>query len=311
MRARGFRDFRAGVPKGTKMLKAITAVVAIASCVSPLSADVISLDLNSFANGTAVQGGAFTQTPGGGQWWLPDNAATSGYYRSGLGRTGGTALAVGNRGNGNDGVITNILTPRLANAAGSAVGGNTYTQFNAEYWVRTAPTSTSTSFRFRSEVWGGWGSGNEASMDRTSFFGMQAAGDGSLQAFTYGGNAAGDNLDYAQVAVGLTWGSWYRVTTSINYFDGVLNGGAFATVTTRIFGTDGAQLGESVQRTWGTIWSASQPQVDRLSFTSRGGFTGDNAYVDGITYSSSVIPAPGALAALGIAGLAGRRRRGA
>lgn len=285
----------------------VAAAVAVAGSAI---ADVISLDLNAFANGSAVQGGAYNQqTAGGGQWWLPDNAATSGFFRSGDGRTGGTALAVGNRGNGNDGVITNILTPRLANAAGSEVGGNTYTQFNSEYWVRSVPTSTNTAFRFRSEVWGGWGGSPEAGIDRTTFFAMQSADDGSLQAYTFGGNSAGDNLDRAQVALGLTWGSWYRVTTSINYFDGVLNGGTFATVTTRLFGTDGTQLGESVQRTWGTIWSASQPQVDRMSFHSRGGFAGDNAYVDGITYSTSVIPAPAAIALLGAAGLVGSRRR--
>ncbi len=289
------------------MRHSITSVLAAATVSTVASAGFLSLNLDAFANGSAVQGGAYDQTAGGGQWWLPDNAATSGFFRAGQGRTGGTALAVGNRGNGSDGVITNILTPRLANAAGSATGGNTYTQFNSEYWVRTVPTSSNASFRFRSEVWGGLADGG---LDRTTFFGMQADANGGLYAFTFGGNAAGDNLEQANVASSLTWGAWYRVTTSINYADGSLNFGTFATVTTSIFDASGTMLGQSIGRTWGTIWATTQPQVDRMSFQSRGGFTGDNAYVDGISYGTTVIPAPGALAVLALAGFRSARRRG-
>ena len=285
----------------------ISSMVGIAAAVSVAGsaiADTISINLNSFADGSAVQGGASTQTAGGGQWWLPDNSSTSGFFRSGLGRTAGTTLAVGNRGNGMDGVIHNIFTPRLANAAGSAVGGNTYTQFNAEYWVRTVASSTSSTFRFRSEVWGGLAAGGE---DRTTFFAMQAATDGSLRAYTTGANSAKTGTEAAEVATGLNWGSWYRVTTSINFLDGALNSGTFATYTTSIFDEVGLQLGQTVQQTWGTMYASSQPQVDRVSFHSRYGTVGDNAYVDGISYSS--VPAPGALALLGAAGLFGARRR--
>ncbi len=282
-----------------------SAVAAVAVAGSAM-ADTISVNLNAFADGEAVQGGANAQTPGGGQWWLPDNSASSGFFRAGQARAGGTALAVGNRGNGLDGVIHNIMTPRLNDAAGSAVGGNSYTFFNAEYWVRTVSTSTSSSFRFRSEMWGGLAGGGE---DRTTFFAMQAATDGSLRAYTAGGNSAGDSTEVADVATGLSWGSWYRVTTSINFLDGALNSGTFGTVTTSIFSESGSLLGQSIQRTWGTIWAASQPQVDRIGFHSRYGTVGDNAYVDGITYGTSTIPAPGAIALLGAAGFMGRRRR--
>ena len=282
----------------------MTGAVAAMAVAGSAMADTISINLDSFADGSAVQGGASTQTAGGGQWWLPDNSSTSGFFRSGFGRSGGTALAVGNRGNGMDGVVHNIFTPRLANAAGSAVGGNTYTQFNAAYWVRTVATSSSSTFRFRSEVWGGLAAGGE---DRTTFFAMKAATDGSIRAYTSGANSTGTNVEIAELATGLSWGSWYRVTTSINFLDGALNSGTFATYTTTVFDQAGVQVGQTVQRTWGNIWASSQPQVDRLSFHSRYGTVGDNAYVDGITYSS--VPAPSAIALLGAAGMIARRRK--
>ncbi len=89
-------------------------------------------------------------------------------------------------------------------------------------------------------------------------------------------------------------------------------------MTHSIWGATGALLGSLTCTSWeagaridgyngGQIFG-----VDKLGFDSRmwGGYTGDHAFVDGISYGSYAVPAPGAAALIGLAGpVAGRRRR--
>ena len=71
------------------------ALTLAALSTTPLAADVIHVDLNAFESGSSVST-LNNQTAGGGQWWNPSNGSVSARYQSGLGRTGGTALVIGN-----------------------------------------------------------------------------------------------------------------------------------------------------------------------------------------------------------------------
>lgn len=263
-----------------KLNKLAWAGLVAASLVVPASANLINEDFESFALGH-VPGGADPRVAGNGQWWNPDNSASYGEVKNGIGRSGSRGIEIGNRGNGNDGVIDNVKTARLSASAGesgsnSGAGGTTssFNIFRSSYWFRTAPTSNpSGNFRFRSEA-----------------------------------SAAFVAVD---LNTSLVWGQWYRVTSEILFVDG---GVANDTVTHRIFDEMGVQVGQDLVTTsWeegarqagyngGSIFS-----VDAIQFHSRGGFTGAHAFVDDIRYEA--VPEPMTMSVMALGALAALRKR--
>lgn len=295
------------------------ALTLAAMSTTSLFADVINVNLNTFTNGSSVSD-LNNQTAGGGQWWNPSNGSVSATYQSGLGRTGGTALVIGNRGS-NNGVVNNCATGRLIDAAGeSTVAPNRY--FEASYWFRTASSTYVNNFNLKSEGWG---------VDRTSWIRFQSNGVDGIMAQAWGigdqGDGVNDTGGYFTANGGfdqtgnnllkLDFGSWYRVGLTVTFVDGA-NGVTNDVVTHSISDASGVLLGSMSCTSWeqgargydqynnGQIFG-----IDKLGFDSRmtGAYTGEHAYVDGISYGSFAVPAPGALALLGVAGLAGGRRR--
>ncbi len=296
------------------------ALTLAALSTTPLAADVIHVDLNAFESGSSVST-LNNQTAGGGQWWNPSNGSVSARYQSGLGRTGGTALVIGNNGSGNNGVVNNCATGRLIDAAGeSTVAPNRY--FEASYWFRTASSTYVDDFNFKSEAWG---------TDRTTWIRFESnADDNSMLASAWGigdlGDGVNDTGGYFTADGGfdqsgsnllrLDFGSWYRVGVTVTFVDGA-PGLTNDIVTHTISDSTGALLGSLTCTSWevgarldgyngGEIFG-----IDKLGFDSRGwgGYTGDHAYVDGISYGSFAVPAPGAAALLGLVGLVTGRRR--
>ncbi len=276
-----------------------SAVAAVAVAGSAM-ADTISIDFEGYTAGN-VAGGPNGQAPGNGNWWLPDNCATSGRFESGIGRGGSMGLVVGNRGNGNDGTIDNVKTPELNYIAGETSTGAQFKTFTSSYWFRTASSTYNSGFGMKSEAYG---------PDRTTWCGFFADGNGGIQAEAYG-IAANPNFDTGGVfATGLQFGQWYRVALSVTFVDG---GVANDLVTHSVFNEAGALLGSINVTSWeegarqlgyngGQIFG-----LNKMQFQCRGAGAGDQAYIDDLSYSS--VPAPGAIALLGAAGLMGRRRR--
>jgi MYXO-CTERM domain-containing protein len=281
----------------------ISSMVGVAAAVAVAGsamADMVSIDFEGYAAGN-VAGGTSSQAPGNGNWWLPDNSATSGRFASGIGRGGSMGLVVGNRGNGFDGVIDNVKTPELNYLAGETSTGAQFKTFTSSYWFRTASNTYSSGFGMKSEAYG---------PDRTTWCGFFADGNGGIQAEAYG-IAADANLETGGVfATGLQFGQWYRVALSVTFVDG---GVANDIVTHSVFNEAGTLMGTTTITSWeegvrqlgyngGQIFG-----LNKMQFQCRGASAGDQAYIDDITYSS--VPAPGAIAMLGLAGLASRRRR--
>lgn len=258
----------------------------------------------------AVPGGADGRLPGNGLWYSPDNSATYGIVKDGIGIGGSRGIEIGNRGNGFDGVIDNVKSAQLLEAAGeSSVATNS--QFNSSYWFRTADTvgyaydgSQGTAYRFRSETWG---------PDRTTFFGVENDASGNLFAWAAGMDASG-NFEYSPDSVNLTWGEWYRVETSISFVDG---GGANDVVTYSIFDSLNNQIYGATLSTWeegarqlgyngGNIFA-----VDAVGFQARYGRADalGATFVDGMHYEAVPEPFTIGILAAGGALLARRRRK--
>jgi len=280
----------------------ISSMVGVAAAVAVAGsamADMVSIDFEGYAAGN-VAGGINSQAPGNGNWWLPDNSATSGRFASGIGRGGSMGLVVGNRGNGNDGVIDNVKTPELNYIAGETSTGAQFKTFTSSYWFRTASNTYSSGFGMKSEAYG---------PDRTTWCGFFADGTNGIQAEAYG--IAADGNDTGGIfATGLQFGQWYRVALSVTFVDG---GPANDIVTHSVFNEAGTLMGSINVTSWeegarqfgyngGQIFG-----LNKMQFQCRSASAGDQAYIDDITYSS--VPAPGAIAMLGLAGLASRRRR--
>jgi MYXO-CTERM domain-containing protein len=289
----------------------LPAFVLAAAMMGTAHADTIVNDFEAMTLGS-LPGGADPRLPGNGAWYVPDNAATYGEIRDGIGRGGSRAMAVGNRGNGNDGVIDNIKSARLNEQAGESASPVNATNniFRSSYYFRTANTSAADGFAFTTESWG---------PDRTSWAGLfyqTAFGDTSLTMYVSGIADQGSGTDFSFVALAdnLAWGEWYRMETEIIFVDGAEND----IVNYRLFTEAGSLVGQVLGE---NSWEEGARQfgynggnvfgVDSVGFQARGSYitngAHDVAYVDDLRYES--VPTPGALALLGLAGAAASRRR--
>lgn len=280
---------------------ALVSLFVVAS-VGAQASDTLSTDFESMPTGN-VLGGTDSRTADDGQFWTPDNAATYGTVKDGIGLGASRGLEIGNRGNGNDGVIHGVQSSFLSESAGESTVSPNDT-FTTSYWFRTAPDQATAGLRFRSESWG---------PDRDTFFAVNGEADGSLEAYAYGmqpGAATEDDaFVFGSIASGLNWGEWYRVETTIHFLDGAGND----TVSYGLYDSSSTLLGSASLSTWeqgqrewgyngGNIFG-----VDRVSFQSRGGFAGANAYVDNLSYGA--VPEPMSMMVLGGMALFGLKRR--
>lgn len=273
------------------------------------SADAVIINFDSFSLGALPGGPIDTRTAGNAsKWWVPDNAATSGAVVANEGRGGSNALLVGNRGNGNNGVIENVKSGKLAQAAGESSSGAPNSSFQSSFWFRTASRTAVTDFAFATESWG---------TDRTTLLGF-SNGTNGIQVDATGRDAAGKRTE-SYLSQELSWGTWYRVVTDILFADGSLND----VVTFSIFGEGGGQVGSSLvvnsweegQRQLGYN-GGQQVAVDTIGFQSRFSPAGVNGavYIDDVSWSSgsNAVPEPASLALVlsaGLAALGASRRR--
>jgi hypothetical protein len=308
-----FRNFKA-------MLVALSLITVTAT---GAHADSLSIDFNTYSTGDLPGNNTPGDTRTAGDdstWWVPSNAATSAEVRSGVGLAGSNGLVIGNRGNGNDGVIHNVQSPRLVESAGetgtnSGAGGTVAsgTKFTSSYNFRTASATPQDGFSFKSETWG---------PDRTSYFGafyQTANGDTSLNAGAYEIDEVSPGVfDFVfhSMASNLVWGEWYRVETQITFVDGADND----VVDQFLYDSSNSLVGSVLGlKSWeegarqfgyngGNVFS-----VDAVQFQARGATpAGDVAFVDNLSYSVAAIPEPASVAMAGLAAIgliAARRRR--
>jgi hypothetical protein len=314
-------------------LLAIVLIAATAAGVQ--AADSLGVNFDSYAAGDLPGNNTPTDNRTAGDdttWWVPSNAATSAEVRAGVGLGGTQGLVIGNRGNGNDGVIDNVKSPRLAESAGetgtsSGAGGTIASGkiFRSEYSFRTASDTAVDGFSFKSETYG---------PDRTTYFGafyQTAFGDTSLNALAYeirDDNGVDDDLDgfiydfiAHPIASNLAWGEWYRVVTEITFVDGadndVVDHFLYDSANTLVGSATGLRTWEEGARQFG--YNGGQVfGVDAVQFQARGaslngaGVPHDVAFVDNLSYS--VVPEPATLGLAGVAVLGAfiaRRRRAA
>ena len=282
------------------LIAAIVSAAASTAAIAAPSSNSINFNSMSLGNPPSV-GGADIRVPGDSNWYNPNNSSTQQAVTAGVGLSGTNGLVVGNNGSGNDGVIDNLRTPRLLTDAGESVApvNSTNNVFQWSLWFRTIPTSSPAgTFRFRVESYG---------PDRTTFLGFQKDGTGNLIARAFGMDSGANFV--SQDITGLNWGDWYRVVGTLTFADGVAND----SISYSIFDSINGLVGSAITPSWeegarqlayngGNIFG-----VDALQFHSRGGFAGDHAIVDDISYAA--IPAPGAAALLGLSGLMAARRR--
>jgi hypothetical protein len=283
----------------------------VATSAFSAASDFINNDFEAMTLG-AVPGGVSAQAPGNGQWWNPDNAATYGEVKTGIGLGASKGLEIGNRGNGNDGVIDNVKSAMLNETAGESVAPVNAVNniFRSSYWFRTASDTAiadtagnqSTRYRFRSESYG---------PDRTSFFAVNNDAAGNLNAFAFGMDDAGAFVQTA-LSSNLTWGSWYNVVTEITFVDGGL---ANDVVKYALYDSSNALVWSATSTSWeqgARLFNYNSGQifgVDRVQFQARGSMagTGGATYVDGLYYEA--VPEPFTMAGLAVVGAVVARRK--
>lgn len=296
-----------------KLNKLAWAGLVAASLVAPASANLTAVDFESFALGN-VPGGVDTRTPGSGTWYNPDNAATYGEVKNGIGRSGSRGIEIGNRGNGNDGVINNVQSGILSESAGESTTGAQHDRFRSSFWFRTAPTSNPGGiFRFGYEI---WGSNTATNNDRTTLLSFRNDANGNLFAIAFAASSA-SAFPFVTLNTFLTWGDWYQVQSEIQFVDGADND----VVTHRIFDAFGTQVGQDlVLGTWeggqrdplSPFNGGNLVAANAMQFTSRGSSAtpsnvGAAAFVDDIRYEA--VPEPMTMSVMALGALAALRKR--
>jgi hypothetical protein len=297
--------------KNNTIGKVILSAMTLVSMSFAVASASISNDFESMTLG-AIPGGVSGQAAGNGAWWNPDNSATYGEVKTGIGISGSQGLEIGNRGNGFDGVIDNVKSAMLSETAGESVSPANAPNniFRSVFHFRTASTSAiadssdsqATRYRFRSESYG---------PDRTTFFGVSNDASGNLNASGFGMDDAG-NFIQTSLSANLSWGEWYRVETLINFVDG---GPANDSVVYSLFDSSNALIWSANSTSWeqgvrlfnyngGNIFG-----VDRVQFHARGSMAGLNGatYVDNLSYEA--VPEPFTMAGLAALGLVAARRK--
>ena len=137
----------------------LAALTTLGLAGGTVMADALSFNFNNYALGNLPgSSGADTRTPGNGNWWFPANAATTGQVVN-VG-AGNNALLITNNGNGNDGVVNNVVSPQLKTLAGQtgpdAQPGATASTFNSSFQFHTqdaAPVAgtPADAFQFKTE----------------------------------------------------------------------------------------------------------------------------------------------------------------
>lgn len=298
-----------------KHLLASIAAAALSLSSAPALADALMVDFESFSL-TPLPGGPDPRVAGNATtWWVPDNAATGAEVQAGVGRSGTQGLYVFNRGNGNDGVIDNVKSGRLAQTAGESSTGAPHNTFQSEFWFRTESTNTVNDFQFKTESWG---------TDRTTWLGFLSydntyvalgPDNGKIYVEASGYTAGGGGIDNALVAT-LDWGEWYRVVTHVLFVDGPDND----VVTYSIYDDVGALVGTLNNNTWEEgqrVYGFNGGNVvapDAVGFQLRGSdVAAEGVYIDDVSWMSfntNSVPLPGTAGLLlaGLAGVATRRR---
>ena len=286
---------------------ALSGAVALLASTGVAKADALSIDFTTMSLGQLPGGPDMRSAGNGNQWYVPDNAATFGEVRDGIGRGGSRGLVVGNRGNGNDGVIDNVKSGRLAEKAGeSSVAPNN--TFESTFWFRSASTAADSNFLFATESWG---------TDRTTRLRFSAAANGKIVARAVGIDGSG-NFFVTDLSTDLNWGGWYQVVTTVSFVDG---GGTNDIVQVNIFDQANALVGSTSNQ---TTWEYGQRMFnynagnlvapDAVGFAARGSTRGDTVFIDDVSWRSFSVPEPGSALLVLVAGLAAvaasRRARG-
>ncbi len=299
------------------LLAAFGACLSLTS-VPALAAATMSVNFETFPLG-ALPGGADLRTPGNANtWWVPDNAATGAEVQAGVGRGGSQGLYVFNRGNGNDGVIDNVKSGRLAQTAGESSTGAPNNTFYSEFWFRTESRSTVESFQFKTESWGADRTTWLAFLSYDQTFVAPGPDDGKIYVEASGFSADGGSVDNALLAT-LDWGEWYRVATQVLFVDGADND----VVTYSIFDDLGALVGTLNNKTWEEgqrfygLNGGNLVAPDAVGFQMRGSdVAARGVYIDDVfaaTEPAATVPEPATpwllLVGLAVAGRAAGRRR--
>jgi hypothetical protein len=298
---------------------ALFVATVILSCALPASADSLSINFDNYSTGNLPgSSGADTRTPGGPNWWYPSNAATSAQVVN----IGGSnnAIYVYNNGNHNDGVVANILSPKLNVLAGEggpdAQPGAQADVFTSSFMFKTAPTSATAGFQFKSETWG---------QDRTTWLDFFADSTNSNKLMiNYSGVQSTGNTPNSDVFTNnhgafhngytsLNWGDWYRVDTTVNFVDGPSND----VVTVNVFDAMGTLVWNATDTTWEQYYRLDSEQLpngnivtgaDAIAFQMRNstpdapGGNLNGVYIDNVTIAAVPLPAS---AWMGLALLAG------
>ena len=289
----------------------LSIVLVILGCSLPAMADSLSVDFNSYSLGNLPGSNAGdTRTPGGPNWWYPSNAATSAQVVS---SGGNNVLNVYNNGNGNDGVIENVHSPRLAQLAGESTPGvqpGVQTSgYLSSYVFRTVSSSAVAGFQFKSESYG---------QDRTTWLKFYNDGTGALKVDYSGVTSVGntpnsdvftDNFGtFTGSLTSLNWGAWYRVDTSINF----VNGSSNDLVKVAVYDSSNNLVWSATDTTWEQYYRLDSeqgpngnivPGADSIQFQMRGSTAGaaDGVFISNLSLATVPLPSSvwGGLALLG------------
>ena len=251
-------------------MRRFSMLAVILGCSLPAMADSLSFDFNSATVGTLPSG-----------WSDPSNAATSAKVVNVS--PGNNGLYVYNNGNGNDGVINNVLSPHLTELAGEtgpgAQPGAVASTYLSSYMFRTVGGPV-TGFQFKSESYG---------QDRTTYLKFYED-SGKLLVDYRGVTSTGDtpNSDvfnnnpgtFHNSVTSLTWGAWYRVDTTVSFANGPSND----VVSVNVYDASNTLVWSAVDTTWEQYYRLDSeqagngnivPGLDAIQFQMRGS-TADN-----------------------------------